>query len=385
MAGPTVYTVVGYGQMINCDPRMSAYAQALRQAITPGCTVIDIGAGTGIFSILACEYGAGKVIAIEPDDAIELLHDAAEANGYTDKIEVFQGLSTDYNANLKADVIVSDLRGCLPLFEHHIPTIIDARDRLLAPGGTMIPQCDLLRVALIESANAYKDYECPWTSNAYGIDLSAARRYAVNTERKLALKGEHMVSEAQTLSELDYRSVQNASVESAVHLVASREASSHGFAVWFDSRLIDGIGFSNAPSQPELIYEQIFFPFERPFDLAPGDNVRLRFKANPIESRYVWSWNSALYRHGCDEPETEYSQSSFLSKVMSARSLRRRAADYVPQPRPSQAVDLHCLSMIDGQRSLEQIAIELRSRFPETFPNFQKALDHATRVATRYD
>lgn len=385
MSGPTAYSVLGYGEMISCEPRMSAYARALREAVTPGCTVIDIGAGTGIFSVLACEYGAGKVIAIESNDAIELIHEAARAHGHSDRIEVFQGLSTDYKPQSKADVIVSDIRGCLPLFEHHIATVVDARTRLLAASGSMIPQRDRLQIALVESAKTYKNFEQPWLSNDYGVNLAAGHRYAVNTQTKVRLKPSDLISPTRPLAELDYRAIKDADMESTVELIASRHGTAHGFLLWFDAELIDGVGFSNAPGEPELIYGQSFFPFERPIGLAAGDRVKVRFKASWIDDTYVWNWNSALYRNGGNEAETQYSQSSFLSKVMSARSLRRRAADYVPQPRPSQAVDLHCLSMIDGQRSLEQIATELRSRFPETFPNFQKALDHATRVATRYD
>src|ERR1043165_9575056 len=107
---PTGYNVLSYGQMITCEPRMSRYADALRQAVTPGCTVIDIGAGPGIFAMLTCKYGAGNVIAIEPNDSIELLSEFARANGFADRITVFKGLSTDYSPPEKADVIVSDIR-----------------------------------------------------------------------------------------------------------------------------------------------------------------------------------------------------------------------------------------------------------------------------------
>ena len=85
MDRPTGYSVLDYGQMVGCEPRMSAYAAALRAAVTPGCTVIDIGAGPGVFSILACQFGAGSVIAIEPDDLIELLRQFAKDNGYSDQ------------------------------------------------------------------------------------------------------------------------------------------------------------------------------------------------------------------------------------------------------------------------------------------------------------
>src|SRR6187399_2841708 len=142
MSAPTSYSLVNYGGMVTSEPRMSAYAEALRRAVTPGCTVIDIGAGPGVFSLLACQYGAGSVIAIEPDDSVELLRQMAKDNGCSDRITIVQGLSTEFTPPSRADVIISDIRGCLPLFEGHIPTIIDARERMLAPGGTLIPARD---------------------------------------------------------------------------------------------------------------------------------------------------------------------------------------------------------------------------------------------------
>ena len=31
------YEVTSYGEMIDCEPRMGVYVEALRRAITPGC------------------------------------------------------------------------------------------------------------------------------------------------------------------------------------------------------------------------------------------------------------------------------------------------------------------------------------------------------------
>ena len=79
MIVPTGYSVVDYGCMVQCEPRTSVYAEALRRSITPGCKVIDLGAAFGIFSLLACKYGAGEVVAIEPDPA------ARRADGFGER------------------------------------------------------------------------------------------------------------------------------------------------------------------------------------------------------------------------------------------------------------------------------------------------------------
>lgn len=139
---PTTYSIFDYGGMIANHVRTNAYAQALRQAIKPGGVVLDIGTGSGFFALLACQFGARQVIAIEPADAIQVARQIAAANGYAEKIMFIQDLSTRVTLPERADVIISDLRGALPLYQHHIPTIVDARQRLLAPSGVLIPQRD---------------------------------------------------------------------------------------------------------------------------------------------------------------------------------------------------------------------------------------------------
>src|SRR5689334_15245373 len=134
-----MYSPSGYCAMIADGVRTAAYAEALRRAVKPGAVVLDIGTGTGIFALLACRSGARRVYAVEPDPAIQVARATAEANGCADRITFLQDLSTRLTLPESADVIVADLRGVLPLFGHHLPSLADARRRHLAPGGTLIP------------------------------------------------------------------------------------------------------------------------------------------------------------------------------------------------------------------------------------------------------
>src|SRR6476619_5796689 len=116
-----MYSIAGYGQMIADEVRMDAYCRALRGAINADSVVLDIGAGTGILSLLACRYGARRVYAVESSSAIAVAEEAARANGFANRIKCIQALSTELDLPEKADVIVSDLRGVLPLFQQHLP------------------------------------------------------------------------------------------------------------------------------------------------------------------------------------------------------------------------------------------------------------------------
>ena len=383
MTNPTGYLVTSYGYMITCEPRMSAYAAALRQAITPGCSVIDIGAGSGIFSLLACQYGAGSVIAIEPNDAIQLLPAAAAANGFADKITVVQGLSSDYDGP-RADVIISDLRGHLPLFEHHIPVIIDARQRLLAPGGQLIPARDRLHAALVHDPEFYRPCIEPWTHNAFGLDLSGGHRFAVNDWRKTYFTPIDLMSASQELLMLDYETITDPNISVDFTLAAEAPGDAHGFLVWFDAELAPGIGFSNSPGELEQVYGQTFFPFERPVALADGDRIAVKLRANLIDGAYVWSWTSNVWRADAASPELTYRQSTFLGRILAPDKLATRSSRFVPPMSPAIEVDRHCLSLFDGKKSLGDIADALAAAFHGHFDSQIDALNHVTKLAGRY-
>jgi type I protein arginine methyltransferase len=282
MARPTGYSLTSYGDMISDAPRMDAYARALAATLRPGNIVLDIGAGTGIFSLLACRYGAGHVHAVEPNDAIEVARSLAAANGYADRITFHSTLSTEVALPTPADVIVSDLRGVLPLFQHHISSIVDARTRLLAPGGALIPRRDTLWVALVADEATQRRYAEPWLHNAYDLDLSAGYPLAVNSWRKVNARADQLVVPPLAWATLDYATVAGPDIAGQASWTAERNASAHGLLLWFDAELADGIGFSNAPGQPDLIYGQAYFPLRTPIVLEPGDVVSVQLRADLV-------------------------------------------------------------------------------------------------------
>lgn len=85
------YGVWNYGEMISDATRMSAYDAALRRHINQDSVVLDIGTGTGIFAMLACRYGARRVIAVEPSQSIEVAREIARDNGLADRIQFVKG------------------------------------------------------------------------------------------------------------------------------------------------------------------------------------------------------------------------------------------------------------------------------------------------------
>ncbi len=87
-------SLLQYGEMINDKVRINAYREALRRTVHSDSVVLDIGTGTGIFALLACQLGARRVYALDPNPWIELGRQVAAANGFGDRIEFIQEVST---------------------------------------------------------------------------------------------------------------------------------------------------------------------------------------------------------------------------------------------------------------------------------------------------
>ena len=380
-----MYSVSGYGKMITDEVRMAAYEAALRCVLSPGKTVLDIGAGTGIFALLACQMGARRVFAIEPASAIQVAREVVGANGCADRVTFYQALSTQVELPEPADIIISDLRGVLPLFQHHILSIADARQRLLKPGGALIPQRDTLWAAIVTSDKLHAEYVAPWLDNPYGVEMRAGHRIVVNSWRKARVEPDQLLCEPQRWATLDYTSITNPNVSNTLTWTADRSGTGHGLGVWFDTELIDGIGFSNAPGQPELIYGMGFFPWQDAVAIESGDQITVTLEANLVGEDYIWRWNTQVLGRGSESPlKADFQQSTFFGAPLSPESLRKRADRYVPALNEDGQIDRLILDMMADGLSLGDIATQVSERFSHRFETWNAALTRVSDLSEKY-
>jgi ubiquinone/menaquinone biosynthesis C-methylase UbiE len=385
-----MYSIADYGAFLSDEVRTGAYAGALRQAVTPGAVVIDIGTGTGIFALLACRFGARRVYAIEPDDAIQVAREIAAANGCADRIEFIQAMSTRVTLPERANVIISDMSGVLPWFEQHIPSIADARRRFLAPGGTMIPQRDSSWAAVVEMRDSYARQTGPWDDNRFRLDMDAARRIVINTWKTARVARENLLTEPQRWATIDYTVVEDPDVRAQVTWTVTRSGTGHGLAAGFDRMLSDAFCLSNAPDAPDAIrplhtYGTGFFPWPVPVTLAAGDVVTVDLEARLIRRDYTWTWKTRVLDRGqSGADKANFTQSTFLGAPLSPATLQKRAAGYIPALSEDGRIARFILESMDDGVSLGEIARLLSTEFSVRFPRPKDALSHVADLSQQY-
>jgi type I protein arginine methyltransferase len=376
------YRVADYGAMIGDRVRAEAYAAALRQSVREDSVVLDIGTGAGTFALFACQLGARRVVAVEPDDVIELARELAVINGCQDRIEFIQDVSTNVTLAERADVIVSDLRGAFPLYRQHIPSIVDARKRLLAAGGTLMPQRDRIWATILTDPVQYRRYLESWREWP-GLDMDAARNYVANTPLSTRPKPDQFLADPQRWATLDYRTIEDPNLTGRLEWRVSRAGPGHGVDLWFDATLGEGISYSAMPWHSDSVYPGLFLPFPEPLTLAEGDTVSVDLQASLIGGDYVWRWETRAWAQGDEASEIASFAQSTVHGVLPAQ-LRRVTATHEPTLNEEGRLGALVLSRMSDRVALEQIAQEAQVQFPARFETLDEALDYVAELSFRY-
>jgi protein arginine N-methyltransferase 1 len=372
-----MYSVADFGRMIDDEARMAAFRKALTSTIRPDSVVLDLGAGTGIMALLACRYGAQRVYALDPSDALQVARETAVKNGLSDRIVCIQQRSPMVELPERVDLIVEDMRGVLPWCATHISDLIDARARFLKPGGQIIPRRDTVFCAISMAEEQYRDRLVPWQQQPEDLDLSPAARYVENAFTGVRLKPRQLLSTPVAWTAIDYQSVSSSNARGEFTLKARRTGAAHGLLLWFETELLPGITIANAPGRPKNVYGQLLLPWPRPVELEKGSTVDVCLRADLIAGDYVWTWETRCAEH-------HFRQSSFASVPLSAESLARRAANFQPTLNEEGKIVQFALERMSGDASLAAIGDELFAAFPARFRTERDAFDFAAKLSSEY-
>jgi len=375
-----IYSLDAFGRMMGDHPRMSAYETAIARAVRAGDAVLDLGCGPGIMAMLACRAGARRVYAIDTNPVIDLGRRLAALNGMADKIEFLLGDSRRVELPERVNVIVSDIRGVVPLFGHALATLKDARDRLLAPGGCMIPVKDVLIATVVEASEQYEELTVPWLSR--GFDFSAVLPLLLNSPYRARAGSQRILSNPLPWLTLDYAHGASERAAADIRLVIEQDGIGHGLALWFEATLFEDIGYSTKPEYHENISGRRFLPWLAPVPLHAGDAVEVSLRADLVGSDYIWRWDTRIPGRG-SRKEITFKQSSFLGGAFFASDLKKRASKFQPALSAEGEAERWLFQAMDGERTLEEIAREAARLFPQVFRRVEDAFARAADIAEK--
>ena len=267
--------------------RIDSYRRAIDASVRPGDVVVDIGCGTGILSFMACEAGAARVYAIEGGPVIEAARELAADNGFADRIEFLSGWSLEVGIPERADVLITETLGNAGLDEGIVAWTTDARDRLLRPGATLLPE--RLRV-WVAAAEAPDDHGLisDWKTLDLPYDYTAAHRRASRTLWFADLRPANLLGQPDLAADVDLLTTTNQTTTSQGLLGVDRDGTLHGLACWFDSLLCPGVTVDNSPPREGSSWSQGFLPLAQPIEVAAGDQLQWELSVSADGEHWTW-------------------------------------------------------------------------------------------------
>lgn len=268
--------------MLNDKRRNDAFEAAICAAVAaagPKASVLDIGTGSGLLSMMAARAGAQSVTACEMVPVIaEVARAIIADNGYSDTITVHTLPSTELaigpHLDQRADILVSEILSSDLLTERVLETFEDAHARLLKPDAIIIPRAAAAIGCLVESATL-ADYV--FVDEVSGFDLS---RFSALAAQKLPIHGTmthwKRLSEDTELLRFDLTCTAHPAELNSVGIKVMADGIATGIVQWMHVDLAEGITFSNHPDHYiDGGWLQVLHPFPEPIPVKAGDTINI--------------------------------------------------------------------------------------------------------------
>lgn len=360
----TCQTLDDHKDFLSDPVRLDAYGRAIAEVVKPGDVVLDLGAGTAIFAMLACRAGAARVYAVDDGGVIEIGRAAAAANGYADRITFLCGHSTKIYLPEKCDVAITEQMGGFGFEAGVVEFLNDARRRLLKPAAITIPRRIETFLAPVENPESYALVEF-WEQRRAGFDFSAARPFAANDEDFGYYEARHLIGEPQGATGFDLDHVCPDIIPLQTELQITRAGLLHGLGGWFAAHLSATAVLTNSPLAPQgMDRATAFFPLERPVPVTAGARVAVAMRLVPADE--IVDWQVRVI--GADGKLLgAFDQSSLRGDLVSREERARLAPGYTPRLSRHSAARRLALNLCDGVATVDQIEREVARQYSEIF------------------
>lgn len=285
-------------EMLSDSVRVNSYHEAIHRNVQPGDVVIDLGTGTGLLACMASRAGASKVYAVEHSDFIDVAREIAEKN-HIENIEFVQANSREFTPPEAVDVILHEQMGDELFNENMLENVLDLRDRILRPGGRILPGNFRLFVEPVSFHDAMRvrrfwNIELPDDIDLHHAERShiAARFDTRRTDQIWARPGSvaTTMGPPQPILEFDLHTLQSVDSLQLDHVVARTsevDAIIDGYCVWFEATFDEQTTLSTSPLAPVTSWGNRLFRLDR--EVAAGESLRAHVHLGQLVEPNSWS------------------------------------------------------------------------------------------------
>ena len=284
-------------RMLADKPRMNFYNAAINRHIQPGDRVIDLGTGTGILAALASRRGAAQVYAIDHSKILEHARVIAAEN-QIENVEFISVHSSDLKLDEKVDVILHEQMGDCLFDESMVANVADLRDRLLKPGGLILPsQFELF----CEPVKLRDERLVPylWELNVHGYDYACMERnrpqdtpYYHRSSSDLGFV-DHLLGEPEPLLSVDLHTLNESDLplEIVFKRTVSQASRLDGYVVYFRAH-VDELTLSSGPLDPGRAPHWGFRFLRTDRDeFEADDEIEVTLKVGRWSDLESWRWS----------------------------------------------------------------------------------------------
>ena len=284
-------------EMLNDSVRVDAYRRGIHRNVKPGDVVLDLGTGTGLLAFMASRAGASKVYAVEHSPFIEVAREIGHLNGFTN-IEYVQLNSREFTPPEPVDVVIHEQMGDELFNENMLENLLDLRDRVLRPGGRILPAKFRLFVEPVSFNNSMRvrrfwNTELPDNIDLSAMELSvaAAPFQSDRFEQLWARPGAvaATIGTPQPILEFDLHSLADVG-ELPKHHEAARVATSDaivdGLCVWFEAIFDEETTLSTSPLAPLTSWGNRVFRIDR--EISKGETLHFHVSMERLIDASTW-------------------------------------------------------------------------------------------------
>ncbi|OXB74361.1 UNVERIFIED_CONTAM: hypothetical protein H355_002426 [Colinus virginianus] len=253
--------------------------------------VLDVGCGTGILSMFAARAGAKQVIGVDQSEIIYQAMDIIRLNQLENTITLVKGRIEEVDLPLeKVDVIISEWMGYFLLFESMLDSVIYAKDKYLAEGGSVYP--DICTISLVAVGDMKKHTEkLLFWEDVYGFDMSCMKKAVIPEAVVEVLDPSTLISESSIIKRIDCNTASTPDLEFSSEFTLTIRTSTKCtaiagyFDIFFEKDCHNKVLFSTGPLCTKTHWKQTVFLLEKPIPVEAGI-----FKFSPRAAAVVLHW-----------------------------------------------------------------------------------------------